>query len=271
MEPILNHTLVTSVENPENWLYVVHGIYGAGRNWGNIARPLVAERPEWGVVLVDLRLHGGSQAGFDPPHTLRRCAADLKRLESHLGKPASALLGHSFGGKVVLLRAAEEPHPRQVWVIDSTLRTGEPSGTAWRVLEIVRALPPVFSSRDELADAMVEHGYARSVGQWLAMNLQRGPDGFAWKLDWDGMEEMLLDYFAGDVWPIVDEPPPGVDLHIVRATDSESIDAEARARIRRAAECVGRVSLHEVTGGHWLNADNPDGVLRVLAAFLPAV
>lgn len=271
MEPVLSHTLITATENPGAWLYLVHGIYGSGRNWGNIARPLVAERPEWGVVLVDLRLHGGSLEGFDSPHTLRRCVEDLQRLEAHLGKPADALLGHSFGGKVVLLRTAEEPHPSQVWVIDSTLRTGEPSGTAWRVIEIVRSLPPTFASRDEFADAMVEYGYARPVGQWLAMNLQRGPDGFAWRIDWDGMEEMLLDYFAGDTWPVIDEPPPDVDLRIIRATESDSLDAESRARIRRASECTGRVNLHEVTGGHWLNVDNPEGVLRVLTKFLPAV
>lgn len=268
MEPVPNHTRIAAVESPGSWLYLLHGIYGSGRNWGSLARQLVAERPEWGVILVDLRLHGGS-VGFSPPHTLRACVDDLLRLESSLGIPADAVLGHSFGGKVALLRAAEAGrHPRQAWMVDSTLRTGEPSGTAWNVLGIVRSLPASFSSRDEVTDAMVEHGYARGVGQWLAMNLDRTPEGFTWKLDWDGVEEMLRDYFATDLWSIVDEPPDEVELHFVRATESDSVDAEARARIRLAAERTGRVSLYEVVGGHWLNVDNPDGVLRLLAKFL---
>ena len=61
--------------NPERWLLVLHGIYGSGRNWGSIARRLVDARPEWGVLLVDLRLHGGSTSGFEGPHTLAATAA----------------------------------------------------------------------------------------------------------------------------------------------------------------------------------------------------
>ena len=60
-------------------MFVLHGIYGAGRNWASIARRFVQRRNEWGIVLVDLRLHAGSQ-GFPPPHTLAACAADLARL-----------------------------------------------------------------------------------------------------------------------------------------------------------------------------------------------
>jgi esterase len=245
MEPIPSHTRIATAENPEAWLYLLHGIYGSGRNWASLARQLVAERPEWGVILVDLRLHGGS-AGFSPPHTLRACVDDLLRLEADLGR-----------------------HPRRAWVVDSTLRTGEPSGTAWDVIGIVRSLPTRFASRDEVVDAMVEHGYERGVGQWLAMNLERASDGFVWKLDWDGVEEMLRDYFRADVWAVVDEPPDDVELHFIRATESTSIDAESRARIRLAAERTGRVSLYEVAGGHWLNVENPDGVLRLLTRFLP--
>jgi pimeloyl-ACP methyl ester carboxylesterase len=222
------------------------------------------------VVLVDLRLHGGSRTGFDAPHTLLRCAEDVLRLESHLGLPADVLLGHSFGGKVALVRAEQAPHPRQVWVIDSTLRVGPPTGSAWRVIEIVRTLPRSFSSREELADMMVSHGFARPVGLWLAMNLERGADGFVWKLDWQGVEEMLLDYFSADVWPVIEQPPVGTDFHIVRATESDAIDAESRARVRSAGESNGRVSLHEIPGGHWVNVDNPEGVLDALMRFLPA-
>ena len=40
---------------PARWLLLTHGIYGAGSNWRGIARKLVERRPDWGVVLVDLR------------------------------------------------------------------------------------------------------------------------------------------------------------------------------------------------------------------------
>ena len=55
-DPILSHTRVVAKDaEPKMWLLMLHGIYGSGRNWGTIARRLVEARPEWGVLLVDLR------------------------------------------------------------------------------------------------------------------------------------------------------------------------------------------------------------------------
>jgi esterase len=267
---ILSHTQVSSDDaDPERWLLVLHGIYGSGRNWYTLMRRLVAERPQWGAVLVDLRLHGDS-VGFPPPHTVDAAAADVDALVDSLDLHAAAVLGHSFGGKVALTytgRHAEEL--RQAWVIDSTLEVQEPSGSAWRIIDIVRSLPDEFASRDELVHALEGHGYPRPLGHWLAMNLERHDDRFRWRLDWVGVEEMLRDYFRTDVWPVIESPPDNVEIHIVKATRSDAIDDAAMERIRVAGEGAGRTRLHRVEGGHWLNTENPEAVLRLLAEELP--
>jgi esterase len=269
MSPVLSHSRVTAPgATPERWLLVLHGIYGTGRNWGSIARRLVEARPGWGVLLVDLRMHGGSQ-GFPPPHTLEATAADVDALVEHLEFHAAAVLGHSFGGKVALMYAAHHAEGlRQAWVVDSTLEVREPSGSAWRIIDIVRSLPEEFSSRDELVDALEAHGYPRPIGQWLAMNLERGEGGFHWRLDWDGIEAMLRDYFRTDLWEVVETPPPGVEVHVVKATESEALNAGDVARIEAAA-AGGRTFLHRVEGGHWINTDNPDAVVALLVGRLP--
>lgn len=268
MNPILNHTRVAS-SAPSNWLFLLHGIYGNGRNWGSLARRITEARPDWGVILVDLRMHGGS-IGFDPPHTVSNCADDVSRLAATLDLPVTAILGHSFGGKVALAQAsAAASSPRQVWVVDSTLRIGEPSGQPWSVIGIVRSLPDEFPSREALADALVRQGFARGVGLWLAMNLEREGSVFRWRLDWDAMEEMLRDYFATDVWPVVENPPEGTEVRIIRARSSDSIGSADISRIEQAAASGARVTLHQLDGGHWLNVDNPDGVLELLAEHLP--
>ncbi len=262
--PLLAHSLVTSTDDVDRWLYVLHGIYGSGRNWATLARHFTEDRPRWGVVLVDLRLHGGS-AGFPPPHTVRACADDLARLEEATGRPATVVLGHSFGGKVTLVRASDRPEAlRQVWAIDSPLDTREPRGSAWEVLQTVRQLPEQFGSRDELVNAMERKGFSRGLGQWLAMNLQRTDSGLTWRIDWDGVEEMLRDYHATEVWPIVESPPGQAEIHVVRATRSNAVDIDTVARLQRAAERTGRVFLHEVEGSHWINVDNPEGVRALL-------
>ena len=267
----LTHTRVAHEgHTPERWLLVLHGIYGSGRNWGSLARRLVQARPEWGILLVDLRLHGGS-SGFLPPHTLAATAADVDRLVEELDFHAAAVLGHSFGGKVALVYTQHHATElQQVWVIDSTLKVTEPQGSTWRVVGIVRSLPQEFASRDEFADALAEHGYARSVGLWLAMNLERGENGrFRWRLDWDGVEEMLRDYFHTDVWGVIENPPAGVEVRVVKATESEVLEEDDVARIEGASRTTGRTVLHRLEGGHWINTDNPDAVLELLARELP--
>ena len=73
-----HHVLVapTGASAPTQWLLVLHGILGSGVNWRTFAKRLVTARPEWGAVLVDLRMHGESQ-GAPPPHTLASAAVDV--------------------------------------------------------------------------------------------------------------------------------------------------------------------------------------------------
>jgi esterase len=268
--PILNHTHVTAPGRaPDHWLLVLHGIYGKGRNWGSVARRVVEERPEWGALLVDLRMHGDSRH-FRPPHTVEASAEDLHHLVDHLDLPATAVLGHSFGGKVALAYARENPAGlRQVWVIGSTPAIRVPSGAAWRMIDVVRSLPADFGSRAEAVAALQEHGYAQALAQWMAMNLEPSGDRYRWTLDWDAMEAMLQDFFRTELWEVVESPPPAVELHFVKATRSDTLDEEAVARVEAAGRGNGHVFLHHLEGGHWINTDNPEGVIQLLTSSLP--
>ena len=124
MAELGTRTVIAEEGEPDRWMAVLHGIYGAGRNWAAVARALVAERGEWAAVLVDLREHGESR-GFEPPHTLEATAGDLEALAPEsVGPGPRAVLGHSFGGKIALLRGRDDPGVRQVWVVDSTPEAG---------------------------------------------------------------------------------------------------------------------------------------------------
>lgn len=266
---LLGHEPVTaSGASPRQWLYVLHGIFGSGRNWGSVARRLVQARPEWGAILVDLREHGAS-TGFPSPHTVDACVDDLATLAA-AGPPATAILGHSFGGKVAMAWTARAPHPRQLWVVDSTPEARPPGGSAWHMLELVRQLPGHFSSRDDLVARLQEGGVALPVARWMATNLAGDPEGgYRWRFNVDAIEELLHDFFRRDLWSVLESPPEGTRIHLVRADDSSVLREEAVARVE-ALEPRGQVFLHRVAGGHWVNADNPDALHRLLTEQLPA-
>lgn len=267
---MLNYELLQPAGAPaRHWFYMLHGFLGAGRNWRTIARRVVSEREDLGGVLVDLRLHGRSTA-FPPPHTIEAAADDLVVLVADLAKEPSAILGHSFGGKVAMeyaVRAAIPP--RQVWVFDSTPDAGEPRGDVWDTLALLREVSGPFASRQDAIDALTRRGLEDRTAIWLATNLEQGRGGVGWRPDLDALAELLGSFFATDLWSVVEDPPLPTEIHFVKADGSDILTVEACARIESAGAGHGRVFLHRLSGGHWLNADNPDGLVALLTANLP--
>jgi pimeloyl-ACP methyl ester carboxylesterase len=261
---ILHHEILTAPGAvPERWLFVLHGIYGTGRNWATLIRRVLRERTDWGAVLVDLREHGGS-IGFGPPHSLEAAARDLARLVEHLGIRSDAMLGHSFGGKVTLMYGKLEPGAvDDLWIIDSTPDAGSPRGSAAAMLRIVREYPGPFPSRDAAVQALVGAGVEFGIAQWMATNVVPVDGEYRWRLDFDALDELLQDFFRTDLWEFV-EVPSGPRIHFVRAETASVLTEEAAERIESAGMAHGRVILYRLAGGHWLNVDNPDGLVALL-------
>ncbi|MDE2982397.1 MAG: hypothetical protein OXU74_14495 [Gemmatimonadota bacterium] len=178
-----------------------------------------------------------------------------------------ALAGRA--GEVVLPRSEAQAggQPlRQLWVVDSSPGTGRAGGSAWRMLGVLRRHPGPFGSRAEAVAAVESQGYSTLVAKWMATNAVPTDNGLEWRLDPDEMEAYLRDYFRTDAWDVVVRPPTGTDVHFVRALGSRVLDEVAVARIREAAADTGRVFLHEVDGGHWVNTENPDALHELLVA-----
>ena len=264
-----HETVVAAGASPSRTAFILHGIYGSGRNWRSFARALAAERPDWRVVLVDLRNHGRSQ-GAPSPQDLSSCAADLARLADALGGAPETVIGHSFGGKVALVYAREHgAELKRLWILDSP--PGEASSSApeeseaGRVLRMIEECPGPFPRRSDAIDRLVERGVTKGIAQWLATNL--APDvagGFVWIFDPSRLREMLTDYWAVDGWSFLETPPAGLRIDLVRAGRSDRWSADALARLDRlAASGAARVHLLP-NAAHWLHVDDPVGLRRLL-------
>ena len=246
-------------------LLLTHGIYGAGGNWRAIAKKLVAQRPEWGVLLVDLRQHGRSEGGA-PPHSIAAAAEDLRAVVQ--ANDVVAVAGHSFGGKVVLATRSIVD-VEQTWVFDASPSArpeamNDRTNTVLRVLELLERSPRRWAKREDFIAAVTADGHALPLAQWLAMNLVADGGEFAMRLDPAALRELLASYYATDLWDTLGDPSRG-DVEIVIAERSNAIDEDARSRL---ANVPSHVHVHRVAADHWLHIEAPDAVVTLFATRL---
>jgi len=257
---------------PERAIVFLHGILGRGMNLRMIARRFVETRPGWTAWLVDLRGHGRSPKSTPAP-SLQAAARDVVDLAGRSGFPVAAIAGHSFGGKVALeaARLAGIDSLDHVVVIDSVPGARVPVGggdSALGVIDTIESLPRTFASKSDFIQALVAAGKSRRVAEWLAGSVEKENDHLRFILDLNEIRALILDYFASDLWPVVEHPPKAVRVHLVIADRSNSYSPADRERALRIAASSRQVTVDILPGGHWLHVDNPDGLLAKLLEYI---
>lgn len=264
MTPLLTHQLVAAPSSsPSTWIFVLHGVFGMGTNFRAIAKQLTEKIPEVGYVLVDLRGHGASQ-GFAPPHSLASAANDLEALRLSLGLDVRGIIGHSFGGKVALAYLKE--HPLEVACILDSMpgprKMDVTTDNAANVLQTLETIGSEWSSREDFKAALAARGFSKGIVEWLTMNVRREGDAYGLRLDLPAIRSMLEDYFAVDLWPVLECPGSANALSLVIAGRSTVFDAAARERAARAATSNPALEVIVLeTAGHWVHVDDPGGVI----------
>lgn len=256
----------------ERRVLFLHGILGSGANLRTIARRFLSARPRWDAWLIDLRGHGESPKSTPNP-SLAAASADVCALVARATSavPVGAVVGHSFGGKVALelLRngTALAPHAHVV-TLDSNpgMREAPRHGdSALAVIELLDSLPKTFASRAAFIDAVIAHGMSRGLAQWLGMSVATNPSGdVRFGLDLAELRGLLHSYFAADLWPVIESPPDAVNVHLVIGAKSDSYSQDDRTRARTIATTQPRTTVDLLTTGHWVHAEDPDGVVRLL-------
>ncbi|XVF30168.1 hypothetical protein REPUB_Repub16aG0033800 [Reevesia pubescens] len=232
---------------------LLHGILGSRKNWGTFARRLAQEFPTWQIA----------QLRITP----------------------RVLLGHSFGGKVVLSMVEQVakplPRPIRVWILDATpgkVRAGgDGEDHPAELISFLRKLPKEVSSKQDVVNALIQEGFSKDVAQWVVTNLRptgaagSSSSSFSWVFDLEGISEMYQSYEETNLWKVVENLPRGVHVNFLKAERSLHRWAlEDLQRIHSAEESAsdegGGVEMHVLEdAGHWVHADNPDGLFRILS------
>lgn len=256
---------------PERSIAFLHGILGSGRNLQTFAKRFVEQHPQWVALLVDLRGHGRSPKGTKDA-SLTAAALDVVQLAATVQPQLAAIAGHSFGGKLALETARLEAIPslKNVVVIDSMPGAREPArgpDSALAIIEILKSFQEPLGSVTDFVRALERAGIARPVGQWLAGSLDRQNDGLRFGLNLEEIRALVIDYFARDLWPVVERPPGDLQVHLVIGDQSDAYSTADRERAVRIASSNPRVSVDILRAGHWVHVDNLEGLLVTLTEF----
>lgn len=240
----------------------LHGLFGRGRNWTQIAQALAAEGHA--SVLFDLPNHG--QSGWTDRFSYPGMAAAVAaKIDLRLGSAAElVLVGHSMGGKVAMLTALDHPDLVSGLVVvdiapgdSDQVHTFTPLVAAMRSLDLTG-----LASRAEAEARLQEEVPDDSVRLFLLQNLRRR-GGWHWQPNLAMLGDALVEIGG---WPKTGDAGYAGPVLWLTGERSTYVKPAHVAEMTRLFTAVRRV---EVPGaGHWVHADNPPAVIAALLAFV---
>ncbi len=237
-------------------IVLLHGLFGAGRNFGVLQRRLSAHGR---ILALDLRNHGRSPHA--PGMTYPIMAADVLETLRMLDAVPCAVVGHSMGGKVAMRLALDRPQAVERLLISDispvTYRAGF-RGYAEAMAALDLTGTPSRASLDAgLADVVSDP----AVRGFLLQNLSLGPPA-RWRI---GLAEIAAGLPDIEAWPAADAQYLGPTLFVAGGR-SHYILPEHRPLIRGWFPAARFVTLRHA--GHWVHADDPEGFISVVEVFL---
>ncbi|WP_347175464.1 alpha/beta fold hydrolase [Polaribacter uvawellassae] len=239
-------------------ILILHGYFGNGDNWKSIGNKL---SDTFQVHLIDQRNHGRSfhADAFD----YELMVEDLYHYIEHHQLEKAHLLGHSMGGKTVMLFAVEYPElVDKLMVADISPRMYKPHHQ-----DILDALNSIDFTK-QTSRALVDEKLAEKISevgvrQFLAQNIY-------WK------EKGKLDFRFNLKSLTENNDEIGAALPSFTLFDGETLflKGENSGYISSREEPIINAHFpnHKIVtiknAGHWLHAENPTDFLNAVESFL---
>jgi pimeloyl-ACP methyl ester carboxylesterase len=262
------HTLSVGTDGPR--VAFLHGLFGQGRNWNQIAKALAGPDGTGArCSLVDLPDHGRSpwSQAFSFEVYAAAVATTLRGLDP---QARWVVVGHSLGGKVAMLLALHHPElvDRLVVVDIAPKSYGSLERFEGYIREMQRLPLDQLTSRAD-AEARFQEPDP-GVKAFLLQNLRRDGESWRWQANLDLIaadaalesESAIADFpeLPGSVAPF--EGPvlwiAGGDSRYIKDADDQGMRA-----------LFPKVRQLTIKGAsHWVHTDAPDVIVEALRRFV---
>jgi pimeloyl-ACP methyl ester carboxylesterase len=245
-----------SSDGDERTLLIVHGLFGAARNWGALSKRFAQTRR---VTAVDMRNHGDSP--WTDTHSYFDMAEDLAAVIEAHGAPMD-VIGHSMGGKAAMVLALSRPD------LVGKLLVGDIAPVAYghsqqAYIDAMRALDLAPLTRRSEADRAIAVSEP-AVRAFLLQSLDFTNKPPRWKLNLNTLEQdmpLILSF------PEIAGTFEGPTLFLSgAASDYVTAEGEAAARALFPNANFGMLE----GAGHWLHAEKPAAFIAETERFLSA-
>ena len=265
------HTMAVGTAGPR--VAFLHGLFGQGRNWTQIAKA-VAGPDGTGArcLLVDLPDHGRSP--WTQEFSYEAYAARVaETLDATAPGESWVLVGHSLGGKVAMVTTLTHPGTvRSLVVVDIAPKDYGDLDRFVGYIDAMRSLPLAeLTGRADAEERFAAAEPDAGVRGFLLQNLRRDGNRWSWQAN--------LELFAADAargrdsriadFPATGAPPwDGPVVWLVGGDSRYVRDEDGRAM--RAL--FPRARLVTVKGvGHWVHSEAPEVVTETLRRVVRAV
>lgn len=246
----------------------VHGLMAFSANWRKIASRM---EPQFQSLIYDQRGHGRSfkpESGYSP----EIFAEDLDKITTELGWDRFHLVGHSMGGRNVMVFADRYPHKVRTLTIEDMGPDQNPKALDYykRMLEVI---PTPFPTKDKMKEffaqqfsSLFQANESQSVlATFLQANMEEKPDGtYDWRFSKQAVYETVHEGHVVDRWREVSSFKMPVLL--VRGEKSHILKKETYEKMLAINPQITGVEIPEA--GHWVHYEKYEEFVSELRKFI---
>jgi esterase len=240
-------------------VFILHGLFGSGRNWSSISRQLAND---YSVFTIDLRNHGASGHADSMRYT--EMAKDIVELARQLGVKNVGLIGHSMGGKTAMVASLLYPEFVNKLIVIDIAPVNYPSNHD-ELISAMLALPvEQIENRTQADEYLAANIQEPVLRQFLLQNLLKDGDRYKWRINLDAIRNnhTLLRQFPDEVRTLTYEK---LTLFLSGAL-SDYIKPEHDEAISTYFPQHEHVVVDNAN--HWVHADKPKSVIEEVSRFL---